>query len=217
MILKRTLLAAAAMLPVAGPFATRAAHAQAAVSAPAAPAPAPMRVRGKIEKVDGTSVVIRSRDGGDVTVHLAADAKVVAARKTTMAEVKPGSFIGTAAMRQPDGTRRALEVTVFPPAMAGSGEGSYEWDLSPGSTMTNATVADLVSTNGHTMTLRYKGGPEQTVTVPDDAPVVLLVPDASHDLLKPGASVFVVPAKAADGTLTAARITVGEDGVVPPM
>lgn len=207
MISKRVLLATAAGLLLC-----------ASLSAPALAQPAaPTRIRGTIEKVEGAVVAIRSRSGEIVAVQLAPDAKVTAARKTTMAEVKPGSYIGTATMRQPDGSRRAMEVTVFPPAMAGAGEGSYDWDLSPGSTMTNATVADLVATDGHTMTLRYKGGPDQTVTVPADAPVVLLVPDSSMALLKPGASVFVVPTKANDGTLVAARITVGEDGTVPPM
>jgi hypothetical protein len=36
-------------------------------------------------------------------------------------------------------------------------------------------------------------------------------------LLAPGAAVFVPAQRAADGTLSAGRVLVGKDGVVPPM
>ena len=125
-------------------------------------------------------------------------------------DIKPGSFIGSAAVPQPDGTLKALEVHVFPPSMNGVGEGSYAWDLTPGSTMTNGTVSDLVAVHGRTMTVKYSGGGEKTITVPEDVPT-------DRAPLVAGAHVVLAPVKGADGTLTASRINVGLDGIVPPM
>jgi len=120
-------------------------------------------------------------------------------------------------MPQPDGTQTALEVLVFPEPMRGSNEGHYPWDLKPGSMMTNATVADAVAMNpgGRRMTLKYKDG-EKTVVVPDDAPIVTFEP-GDKAMLVPGAHVLVTATKQPDGTLTAARVAVGKNGLVPPM
>jgi hypothetical protein len=136
--------------------------------------------------------------------------------KASLADVAIGSFVGIAALPQPDGSLEAIEVLIFPEAARGTGEGHYAWDLLPESTMTNATVADTVAAvGGRTLTLKYKDG-EKKITVPPAAPVVTLDPgDAS--LLKPGAAVFIPARKEADGTLAAGRVLVGRDGLVPPM
>ena len=176
----------------------------------------PMRIRATIDKVDGNVLSLKARDGHEVTVTLTGDVKGVGVTKSTVGEIKPGSFIGTAAVPQPDGTLKALEVTVFPPSMKGTGEGNYGWDLGSNSTMTNGTVGDLVVSNGRTMTVNYNGNGEKKITVPDDVPIVSLEP-SDRSLIVVGAHVIVVPTKAADGTLTANRISVGEHGTVPPM
>jgi hypothetical protein len=109
-----------------------------------------------------------------------------------------------------------LEVLVFPEAMRGTGEGHFAWDLTPSSTMTNATVDSAVQGNdGRSLTLTARGQ-QIRVMVPPDVPVVTLIPAAMEDL-KPGAQVFLTATQGADGTLTAARVTVARDGVVPPM
>jgi hypothetical protein len=127
----------------------------------------------------------------------------------------PLAPIGTAAMPQPDGTATALEVLVFPEAARGTGEGSSAWDLQPGSTMTNATVADLVATpQGRTLKLRYKEG-EKTVTVPAGVPVVTFAP-ADRALLVPGAKVLIT-AQLREGKPTALRALAGRNGSAPPM
>ena len=136
--------------------------------------------------------------------------------KAAIGDIKSGTFIGCAAVPQPDGTLKALEVTVFPASMNGTGEGSYAWDLTPTSTMTNGTVSGVVVSNGRVMTVNYQGG-EKKIYVPRDVPIVRLQPENDHSLLKPGAHVLVMPAKAADGMLSAGRINVGENGTVPPM
>jgi hypothetical protein len=119
-------------------------------------------------------------------------------------------------MPQPDGSLNAVEVHIFPEAMRGTGEGHYPWDLQPQSTMTNANVEQVVSAvDGRTLTLKYKDG-EKKITVPANAPIVTYVPGDKSDI-KPGAKVFIVAVKQADGTLQGRAWRIGRDGVTPPM
>jgi hypothetical protein len=150
-------------------------------------------------------------------VKLADNAPVRAVVKAPLSDVKPGSFVGVTAMPQPDGTQKALEVHIFPEAMRGTGEGHRPWDLMPNSTMTNATVAsEVVSSNGKTLVLKYKDG-EKTFEVSPDVPVVTFAPATEADL-KPGEKVFSAAAnKLPDGTIVASNITVGRNGIGPPM
>ena len=181
----------------------------------AQPAP-PMRIRATIDSVAGNTLHLTTRTGAKDDIVLTDDVKVVAVSKADIADIKAGSFIGTATVPAADGALRALEVTVFPPAMNGTGEGHYAWDLAPNSMMTNGTVGDLVVSNGRTMTVKYSGGGEKKIEVPADVPIVSLMM-ADRSLLVPGAHVIVVPTKAADGSLSASRINVGANGTVPPM
>ena len=174
----------------------------------------PPRTRGVITAVTDDSVTLKSH-AGTITLKLTAATGYVGATKATLAAVKAGRFIGTAAVPQPDGTLKALEVTVFPESMRGAGEGNYGWDLGQGSSMTNGTIGSVVGTSGRTMTVDYKGGQKKMV-VPDDVPVVDLEP-GSKALLKTGAHVVAFGPKSADGTVDAKRIIIGEDGAVPPM
>jgi len=186
------------------------------VIADTAAAQTPVRVRGVIEALDGTQLTVKSRDGDPVKIKLADNYAVAAVVPTALDMIKPGSFIGTAAMKQADGSLVALEVLVFPEAMRGTGEGHYPWDLQPESTMTNATVATLAdSPKGRQMTLTFKGESNQVI-VPPGVPIVTFEP-GDKALLKPGAKVFVGTTKAADGSLSAARVNVGKDGLTPPM
>ncbi|WP_426957881.1 hypothetical protein [Muricoccus radiodurans] len=174
------------------------------------------RIRGVITGLEGRNLLIRTREGESVTVLLADNVTVVALRRLELSEVRPGSFIGTAAEPDGDGGWRALEVLVFPEAMRGTGEGHFAWDLTPSSSMTNANVTAAVDgTNGRELVLHPRGQ-EIRVRVPADAPVVTFIPAALEDL-KPGAQVFLSAAPNAGGQLSAARITVARDGVVPPM
>ncbi len=181
-----------------------------------AAAQTPTRVRGTIESATEQALTIKSRDGQTVTVMLAPNFAVVAVSKASLGDIKSGTFVGAAALPQSDGTFKAQEVLVFPEAMRGTDEGHYPWDLSPGSTMTNAAVSAMVSGNdGTALTLKHKNG-EVKVVVPQDAPIVTLGP-GDKSLLVPGAGVFVPASKAADGALSAGRVLVGKDGLMPPM
>ena len=178
--------------------------------------PTPSRVRGTIEAVDGEVLSVKSRDGEDFKLHMAGDMRVVGITKISLSEIKVGSFIGTTTVPGPDGSQNAVEVHVFPEAMRGTGEGSRPFDLRPNSTMTNATVAETVVNNeGHILTVKYKDGEKKVVVTPD-TPVVTYVPADKSDL-KAGAKVIAFFKKLPDGSFEANRISVGLNGLTPPM
>jgi hypothetical protein len=140
---------------------------------------------------------------------------VVAIVPIALEAIKPGSFIGTAAVPGADGTLRALEVHVFPESMRGTGEGHRPFDLQPQSTMTNGTVGSVTGTTGRTMTITYQGG-EKTIDIPPGTPIVTYEP-ATRAMLVAGAHVILFGTEADGGAITATRIAVGKDGLVPPM
>jgi hypothetical protein len=184
-----------------------------AQTAPSAPL---TRVRGTIASLQGNTLTVNSRTGDKLEIALKDPVTVVTVTKVELSSVAPGSFIGTATRTGADGKQTAIEVLVFPEAMRGTGEGNYPWDLEPGSMMTNGTVKGAVTAaSGRELTIGFKDS-SNTVYVPPNAPVVTFAP-ATRDDLKPGAKVFLAAAKDADGKLTAARVTVGKDGVAPPM
>ena len=174
-------------------------------------------IRGTIESVNDTTVTITTRQGEKLDVALTDKTKVNSVSKAKISDIKPDSFIGTAAVQQADGTLKALEVHVFSPSLRGTGEGVNPFESADGNvnTMTNGTVGKLVNSNGHTMTVKVKDQ-EKMVIVPDDVPVVLITP-GSRDLLKPGAKVVLHGAKDDKGQLVARGISAGKDGLTPPM
>lgn len=183
---------------------------------PVAAQDASIRVRGRITQADAGTYSIASRDGKALRVKLAPGATVVAIVKASVSDIKPGDYVGVAALPQPEGVLRALEVHIFPEAMRGTGEGHRAWDLQPSSTMTNASVEQAtVVANGHALKLKYRDG-EKLVEVRADTPVVRYAPSDAGEL-KAGASVFIGAAKSLpDGSLEAARVSVGRD-IEPPM
>lgn len=179
-------------------------------------APVPTRVRGTIETVDGDVITVKSRSGEDYKLHLASDLSVTGVIKAQLADVKVGSFIGATTVPGPDGAPKAVEVHIFPETMRGTGEGSRPWDLKPNSSMTNATVSEsVVSNDGHTLSVKYKGG-EKKVDVTPDTPVVTFVPGDKSEL-KAGARVIAFMKQLPDGSFETSRVSVGRDGVTPPM
>jgi hypothetical protein len=208
--ISRVLLASAALLAAGAPV---------LASAQQQAASDPVRIRGTIVRVDAKTLVVQDRGGEVVSLARPADMTVSEVYPIKLSDIKQGSFIGTAAMPQADGTQKALEVVVFPEAARGTGEGHRPWDLLPQSTMTNATVADLAAApksvrGGQQLRLTYKGG-EKTVIVPPDVPVVTFRP-GTESLLVPGAKVLV-NAQEKNGIPTALRVTAGRNGFTPPM
>jgi hypothetical protein len=183
------------------------------VAMSSATAQQPMRVRGTVAQVNGSTLTVRAGDAGELKVNLADGVKVYGVVKASAADIKPGAYVGVGAMPQTDGSQKAIQVVIFADSMRGIGEGHRPWDR-PGSTMTNGTVEAVVgSVEDHRFTVKYKDGEKTIVIAPDT--VIRAYVAGSTDELKPGANVATFAVKKPDGTLETARINVGRDGVVP--
>jgi hypothetical protein len=176
-----------------------------------------VRIRGTIETVEGPVFVIKNRDGAEIKLTVTDNPLFVAIVKATMADIKPGMFVGSTGMTQPDGTQKAIEVHIFPESMRGTGEGHYDWDLKPQTKMTNANVEQTVAgVDGQMLSVKYKDGEKKLLVTPETAVVTYVAGDRND--LKPGIKVFVGAAKKQpDGTVQTPRITYGKDGLTPPM
>lgn len=188
-------------------------------------AAAPINLRGTITNISGNTIDIKETDGSTAAVRLADDAAIVSVAKASLSDIKPGSYIGTAATPRTDGTLQAIEVHIFPKSMRGAGEGTRAWDLKPKSSMTNGTVGrrpgrvtdnKVNKVEGNTITVDYKGGAKVVEITPNTKVVSLELGNRAE--LKPDARIFVVGAtKNGDGSLEAHRITVGTKDLPPPM
>ena len=186
----------------------------------------PVRVRGTVEQMSGAMMTVKSRGGETLQIKLADDGKVVALVKASLADIKPGSFVGSTAMPEENGRWRAVEVHIFPDSMRGTGEGDRPYDYKPKSTMTNGTVGSgnaaggTVGTaapqaGGTAMTLTFKDGTKTIDVVPET--VIVKYEPGDKAELKPGATIYIPAAtKQADGTLMTGRVNVGR-GIAPPM
>jgi len=176
--------------------------------------PQTVRVVGTIAGVDGSTLVVKGRDGAETKVNVTDNVAVFGVVNASLADVKPGAFIGVGAMPQPDGSQRAIQVMIFADVQRGTGEGHRPWNR-PNTTMTNATVDTTVAgVDGQVLTVKYKDG-EKRIVVPPEATIRRYVV-GSRDELKPGANILIVnAAKKPDGTLEANRVNVGRDGIVP--
>lgn len=178
--------------------------------------PTPSRVRGSIEAVKGDVLEVKSRGGEDYALRMTPDIRIVGIVKIALSDIKVGAFIGTTTVPGEGGLQNAVEVHVFPENMRGTGEGSRPYDLRPNSSMTNATISEsVVGNDGHTLMIKYKDG-EKKVLVSQETPVVTYVPADRSDL-KPGAKIIAFMKKLPDGSFETNRVSVGRDGLTPPM
>jgi len=175
------------------------------------------RVRATIEKVDGSTLYVKTRDGEDLKITLADKPVFVAIVPATLADLKPGTFVGSGATPGPDGSLVAMEVHIFPEAMRGTGEGHRPMEGPNQATMTNANVdTSVTAVDGQMLTLKFKDGEKKLLVTPKTAIVAYTPGDRAE--LKPGIKLFIAAAqKQADGSLVAARISYGRDGLTPPM
>ena len=184
-----------------------------------APQGKPLTIRGKIAAMEKGALKVTT-SAGDVLVKFADDVRVGAVEAAKLSDIGAGNYVGTTAVKQPDGTLKALEVHIFPESSRGTGEGHRPWDLQPGSTMTNANVDKIEAfaaekVQGQLLTLKYKDG-EQKIFVPPGTPIVKNVA-GDRSLLQPGTGVYIAAVRGEDGTITATRITAGIGGIMPPM
>jgi hypothetical protein len=190
-----------------------------AAEAAQSPQGKPLTVRGKIAAVEKDALKATT-SAGEVMVKLPEDIRVTGVEAAELSDISSGEYVGTTAVKQPNGTLKALEVHIFPESSRGTGEGHRPWDLVPGSTMTNANVekvekVPVEKTQGDLLTLKYKDG-EQKVLVLPGTPIVKNIA-GDRRLLKPGTGVYIAAVRGDDGTITATRITAGVGGVMPPM
>ncbi len=187
--------------------------------APALGEAAPLATaRATVETIsaDGATLSVRTRAGEEQTIHLNPKTRFILVVPATLADVKPGSFIGVAALPGEGAELKAMEVHIFPEAMRGTGEGFRPFDLAPKSSMTNGNISARVdAASGPRLTVTYKGG-EQTIVVDPKTPIVALQPGARTDL-KPGAAIIARGPNQGDESIDAAFVLVGKDGLVPPM
>jgi hypothetical protein len=187
-----------------------------AVSSASAQQPQPQRLSGTIEKVTGNSLLVKSKEGAEQTVTLADKALIVGVTKASLADIKEGSYIGSGAVPQADGTQKAVEVHIFAESQRGTGDGHRDgWPGAPNGTMTNGEAGSPVTgVDGLTLMVKYKGGEKKLLVTPSTPIVQYQVSDASA--LKPGAAIAINAAtKKPDGTFETNRINVGLNGVVP--
>ncbi len=176
-----------------------------------------MKVRGTITWVDDRELQVQTRDGMDLHIDITDATNFKAIVALRLSDIKRGSFVGvTAVQKAPGGPLIAREVHIFAEAQRGMGEGHYAWDLEPGASMTNANVDAIVNTrDGRELTLGYKDGTKK-ILVPQGVPVISFQP-ADRSLLYVGAQIFCIARQTADGKLTAQHISVGKNGMKPPM
>ena len=198
---RRTLIAALAALP----------------ALPALAQAETRRVRGTVEKIDGGRLLVKTRDGEDLVLVPATNAMFSAVVPATLADLKPGTFVGSGAMPQPDGSLVAIEVHIFPESMRGTGEGHRPWDGAPQSTMTNANIDTAVGgVDGQFLTLKYKDGEKKLKVTPQTA-IVSYAPGERAEVVAGTKLVVVAATKQPDGTWQAGRISFGRNGLTPPM
>ena len=170
----------------------------------------PVKVRGTIVGLDGDVLTVKAKDGAEKKIELSKDVQVAVAKKTSLDEIKPGTYLGSTAVKGPDGKLVAREVHTIPPQAP---SGHMPWDTEAGATMTNANLAGVAkSTSGQEITLQYKDG-EQKIVVPKGTPVLTFTP-GDRSALKKGETIFTM-AREQDGKLTTQRIQVSKDGVRP--
>jgi hypothetical protein len=173
----------------------------------------PVRITGIVDSFAGQTLVVASPGGDKATVTVPASVTVTALVNMSLADIKPGDFVGSAAVEGKDGKLHAQEVHIFPESMRGMREGHRPMS-EPGQSMTNATVSEVIAApDGRTLKLKYRGG-EQDIEVAPGARIVGIVA-ADRSLLKPGAAVSVFALKGDDGTLTARFVQAEKDGVKP--
>jgi hypothetical protein len=187
------------------------------LTATAAIAQQPGRIRGQIEKADGGMLVLKTRDGATVNAKLADDVRVTALVKASLDDIKKDSFVGVAGIPEADGSIKAFSIHLFLPAQRGVVPDRHgPWDARPNSTMTNAYVDDIVTAkDGETLTVKYKDGEKKIIVTPET--VIAAAAPGSKDELKAGAQIIIFAwDKQPDGSVLAKVMYVGR-GVTPAM
>jgi len=176
-----------------------------------------LRIRGTTESVDGQYLTIRMPDGSSARVLISDNARVVEIADSSIDEIIPGLTVAVTALSQPDGSQKALEVSIFTEPSRGSGDGARPRELLPNSTMTSGIVdAKVASVDGDVLTLKYKGGEKRVTLAANTLIFTYAITDVKQ--IKPGMKILVAnAAKQADGTYLALQITVSKPANDPAL
>jgi hypothetical protein len=178
------------------------------------------RIGGTIERVEGNMIFGKAADGSTIVVKLSDKAAITAVQKATVADIKPGDYVGTGAMPQADGSQKAVELRIFPKPQEDGGHFYEGWYGAPNGTMTNGFAQPVVATTGAggasdpIIVIRYPQG-EKRIVIPANAHVVRNVFGNNEDLKVGAAFRAQAATKQPDGTYTATAIAVGRDGARP--
>jgi hypothetical protein len=180
-----------------------------------AQSPQAQRVVGTIAAVDGSILVIKTRQGEEVRVQVPENVGVMGVVKREITDIKSGDYVGVGGIPQPDGSQSAVRISILAASQRGANEGHRSWDGAPQGTMTNATVDTSVSSvEGQVLTVKSRDGERRVVVTPTTQITANVPGDKSE--LKAGANILITQAvRKPDGSLEAARVNVGRDGAVP--
>lgn len=174
-------------------------------------------VRGVLSQVSQDLLQVRERQGEMLTLKLTPASRLFSVFPATLADARPGVFIGVGALPLADGTLEAREIHLFAERLRGTGEGHTSWRLpdgTPGS-MTNGTVGTLSEVREGRLVVSYAGG-QQTVQTTPRTPVVF-VDLGQRDTLQPGQHVVLtVDSGAQPHSAEVIRGFIGMKGVTPP-
>jgi hypothetical protein len=208
-------------------------------SATAQSAP-PQRLKGTIESFTAATQVLKVKTDAGFTadVTLLPGARIIANEKSSLSDIKPGDFIASAGLKEPDGKIHAQEVRIFPEALRGMGEGQYPMDK-PGRSMTNATVETVngasVAAKAGVLTLSFHGSSKTSsgectghATAPDKGTCtgkteIIVGPDVpvtrwilgDPSWLGPGKVVSLLASPDAGGRLSTHGVVVEHNGIKP--
>ena len=165
-----------------------------------------INVFGTVDKVDATSISVKSDDGGQMqTFKLAPNVLYIKQSPAKLSDIKNNDFVASAAVRKDDGKLHSTELRIFPDAMRGVGEGQRPMNDANNQTMTNATVTGTAIVGGsNNMKVKFPGGESELILDPG-VPVFAITP-IDKGMVKAGAKVRVQGVKTADGAV-ANRIT----------
>jgi hypothetical protein len=166
------------------------------------------RLSGTIASVSGGSLVVTTRDGRSVTVHVSPTTRVIASKQAALADIQPGDMVRVRAAKATDGTFTARSVVVAPPTVSKSGAGNRGgvWQNGSDRVIIGGSVS-AAPTNG-TLTIAVPGGQPVSVAVPSAARVSRLTSMPSGSLAS-GTRIFVQGTPNTDGSVTATTIFVG--------
>ena len=76
-----------------------------------------VRLRAKVISLNESTLWVKTREGTDAAVTLKPGWKVTGVAPASLADIKPGDFVGIASLPKPSGGDGAIEVLVFPAAL----------------------------------------------------------------------------------------------------